>query len=141
MEKGQLIGIAGAVGSGKSSLISAIMGELNHLNGQVKIKGRLALVPQQAWIYSGTVRENILFGSRFNSQVFDEVIQCSALASDIENWQDKDQTEVGERGLSLSGGQKQRISLARALYAILDDQKRENAEFVVLLGSIHKPRG
>jgi len=133
VEKGQLVGVAGAVGSGKSSLIAAIMGELNKTKGFVNVKGRLAYVPQQAWIYSGTVRENILFGSQFQQKIFDQVVEASALKPDLENWSKADQTQVGERGLSLSGGQKQRISLARALYAILDDERTEKAEFVVLL--------
>ena len=109
------------------------MGELIHMSGQCQIQGRLALVPQQAWIFSGTVRENILFGSKYNKEVFEEVIDALALKPDLEGWQNADQAEVGERGLTLSGGQKQRISLARALYAVLDDEKRENAKFVVLL--------
>ena len=133
VKPGELLGVAGPVGSGKSSLISALMGELTKLSGVSNVKGRLALVPQQAWIFSGTVRENILFGSKYNQETFDEVIEASALKPDLDNWSNGDQAEVGERGLTLSGGQKQRISLARALYAVLDDQKRENARFVVLL--------
>ena len=133
VKPGELLGVSGGVGSGKSSLISAIMGELTKLSGVSNVKGRLALVPQQAWIFSGTVRENILFGSKYNQETFDEVIEASALKQDLDNWSNGDQAEVGERGLTLSGGQKQRISLARALYAVLDDQKRENARFVVLL--------
>ena len=65
------------------------------------------MVPQQAWIYSGTVRENILFGSKYNKNIFDEVVESAALKSDLKQWPNGDQTEVGERGLSLSGGQKQ----------------------------------
>jgi ABC-type multidrug transport system fused ATPase/permease subunit len=71
------------------------------------VNGRLALVPQQAWIYSGTVRENILFGSKYNKDIFDEVVESAALKPDLEQWPNGDLTEVGERGLSLSGGQKQ----------------------------------
>ena len=133
IHRGALIGVAGAVGSGKSSLIAGIMGELSKLGGEVKVRGRLALVPQQAWIYSGTVRENILFGSKYDEEVFEKVVESAALKQDLQNWPQADQTEVGERGLSLSGGQKQRISLARALYAILDDKRTEGTEFVVLL--------
>ena len=109
VEKGQLIGVAGAVGSGKTSLIASIMNELTNLSGQVQVNGRLALVPQQAWIYSGTVRENILFGSKYNQAIFDLVIESTALKTDLEQWPKRDQAEVGERGLSLSGGQKQVI--------------------------------
>ena len=65
------------------------------------------MVPQQAWIYSGTVRENILFGSKYNKNIFDEVVESAALKPDLKQWPNGDQTEVGERGLSLSGGQKQ----------------------------------
>ena len=65
------------------------------------------MVPQQAWIYSGTVRENIVFGSKYKKDIFDEVVESAALKPDLEQWPNGDQTEVGERGLSLSGGQKQ----------------------------------
>ena len=134
IKAGELIGVAGAVGSGKTCLISAITGEMKTMSSKAnKVYGRLALVPQQAWIYSGTVRENILFGSYFDENTFNEVIEAAALKQDIDNWPQKDQTEVGERGLTLSGGQKQRISLARALYAVLDDQKTEKTKFIVLL--------
>jgi ATP-binding cassette subfamily C (CFTR/MRP) protein 1 len=133
VNQGQLIGVTGAVGSGKSSLISSIMSELKPLSGKAVIKGRLALVPQQAWIYSGTVRENVLFGSRYHEETFNEVIEAVDLKQDLDNWPNSDQTEVGERGLTLSGGQKQRISLARAVYAVMDDHRTENAKFVILL--------
>ncbi len=133
VKHGELIGIAGAVGSGKTSLVSSIMGEMKHMSGQNSIYGRLALVPQQAWIYGGTVRENILFGSSYDEKMFDKTVEAAALKPDLEGWPSGDQTEVGERGLTLSGGQKQRISLARALYSVLVDAEAENAKYIVLM--------
>merc|ERR1711892_311954 len=120
IQKGQLIGVAGGVGSGKTSLISAIMGEMTLEKGSLSVDGSLALVSQQTWIFNGTVRDNILMGSQFDSSWYQEVIEACALTSDLKLLNEGDQTEVGERGVTLSGGQKQRVNLARALYADLD---------------------
>ena len=128
VQSGKLIGVAGAVGSGKTSLISAITGELKTLSGKSWVSDKFVVAPQQSWIYSGSVRENILFGSCYDESVFNEVIEACALKQDLENWPQADLSEVGERGLTLSGGQKQRISLARALYAVLDGQQIEHTK-------------
>ncbi|KAG0290187.1 hypothetical protein BGZ96_006338 [Linnemannia gamsii] len=123
---GYLTAIVGRIGQGKSSLMSAIMGEMYKLHGSVTVYGDLACVPQQAWIINATVRDNILFGKAFDQDLYNRVIYASGLKPDFEMLSAGDQTEIGERGINLSGGQKQRVSLARAAYQdadiyILDD--------------------
>uniref|UniRef100_A0AAQ6A891 ATP-binding cassette sub-family C member 5 n=1 Tax=Amphiprion ocellaris TaxID=80972 RepID=A0AAQ6A891_AMPOC len=119
--QGKLLGVCGSVGSGKTSLISAILGQMTLLEGSVAVRGRLAYVAQQAWILNATLRDNILFGHEYQS-----VLSACCLRPDIALLPSADLTEIGERGANLSGGQRQRISLARALYSdrdiyILDD--------------------
>ncbi|XP_060027480.1 ATP-binding cassette sub-family C member 2 isoform X2 [Erinaceus europaeus] len=123
---GHLVAVVGSVGSGKSSLISAMLGEMENVHGHITIKGTTAYVPQQSWIQNGTIRDNILFGSEFEERKYQKVIEACALLPDLEILPGGDQTEIGEKGVNLSGGQKQRISLARAAYQnsdiyILDD--------------------
>ena len=120
VRRGELIGVAGAVGSGKTSLISTIMGEMEVKAGEVEVGGSLALVSQQAWIFNATLRENILMGSPMNTAWYSKVLEACALTSDLKLLSHGDQTEIGERGVTLSGGQRQRVNLARALYADLD---------------------
>ncbi|KAL5019757.1 hypothetical protein ScPMuIL_002649 [Solemya velum] len=93
---------------------------MHKLSGQVKIKGDLAYVPQQAWIQNLTVRDNILYGSDFVDEVYHQVVKSCALLPDLELWEAQDQTEIGEKGINISGGQKQRVSLARAVYSDAD---------------------
>ncbi|KAK6480073.1 multidrug resistance-associated protein 9-like [Huso huso] len=126
LEKGKLLGVCGNVGSGKSSLISALLGEMNLLHGSVAVDGMFAYVSQQAWIFHGTVRDNILMGEDFDEKRYSEVVSTCSLKPDLAILPHGDMTEIGERGLNLSGGQKQRISLARAVYSnrdifLLDD--------------------
>lgn len=123
---GELSCIIGQVGSGKSSFLSAILGNLYKTRGQVTVCGNVAYVPQTAWVMNASVKENIIFGRTFDSQLYDKTLQACALIHDLSTLPDGDKTEVGERGISLSGGQKARLSLARAVYAqadvyILDD--------------------
>ena len=125
-EKGSLTVITGPVGSGKSTLLSAIAGEVPDQNGTITFKGTVVYVPQIAWIFSGTIRENILFGEQYDEDTYNRVIEACALTQDIQKFPDCDQTIVGERGVVLSGGQRARVSLARAVYAegelyLLDD--------------------
>ncbi|KAG8000099.1 Canalicular multispecific organic anion transporter 1 [Nibea albiflora] len=120
IKPGQLIAVVGAVGSGKSSLMSALLGEMHSTKGFINIKGSLAFVPQQAWIQNATLRDNILFGSPHEERRFQEVIHACALAPDLELLPGGDLTEIGEKGINLSGGQKQRVSLARAAYSQAD---------------------
>uniref|UniRef100_A0A3P8PBH8 ATP-binding cassette sub-family C member 5 n=1 Tax=Astatotilapia calliptera TaxID=8154 RepID=A0A3P8PBH8_ASTCA len=123
---GKLLGVCGSVGSGKTSLVSAILGQMTVLEGSVAVKGRLAYVAQQAWILNATLRDNILFGLEYQEDRFQSVISACCLRTDLALLPSADLTEIGERGANLSGGQRQRISLARALYSdrdvyILDD--------------------
>ncbi|XP_041776524.1 multidrug resistance-associated protein 1-like isoform X3 [Anopheles merus] len=117
LRKGQLSAIVGTVGTGKSSLISALLGEMEKISGHVNTDGSIAYVPQQAWIQNATLRDNILFGKAFDQRKYDNVIDCCALRPDLEMLPGGDSTEIGEKGINLSGGQKQRVALARAVYA------------------------
>lgn len=116
-KRGQLIGIVGDVGSGKSSLISAIMGQIHQTAGDVNVYGHSSYVPQEAWILGNqTLRDNILFGKEYNKERYDEVIRVAGLQRDLTLLAAGDLTEMAERGANLSGGQKHRVSLARAVY-------------------------
>uniref|UniRef100_A0AAQ5Y6D1 ATP-binding cassette, sub-family C (CFTR/MRP), member 12 n=1 Tax=Amphiprion ocellaris TaxID=80972 RepID=A0AAQ5Y6D1_AMPOC len=126
LPKGNLLGVCGNVGSGKSSLISCILEQMHLLQGSVTADGTFAYVSQQAWIFHGTVQENILMGQPLDQAKYDRVVDVCSLRADLKILPYGDQTEIGERGLNLSGGQKQRISLARAVYSdkdifLLDD--------------------
>ncbi|KAM7332735.1 hypothetical protein ACRRTK_009443 [Alexandromys fortis] len=143
VRKGKVLGICGNVGSGKSSLISALLGQMQLQKGVVAVNGPLAYVSQQAWIFHGNVRENILFGEKYNHQSssgsfrsspgsssvsysdhsdlyaprYQHTVHVCGLQKDLNSLPYGDLTEIGERGVNLSGGQRQRISLARAVYA------------------------
>ena len=112
--------ITGPVGSGKSTLLSAIAGETPDIAGTISWKGTLVYVPQIAWVFSGTIRENILFGEPYDEVKYTRVIEACSLKEDIQQFPDSDQIIVGERGEVLSGGQRARVSLARAVYADAD---------------------
>ncbi|KAJ0980657.1 hypothetical protein J5N97_008912 [Dioscorea zingiberensis] len=120
IERGALAAVVGTVGSGKSSLLSCILGEMHKISGTVRVCGTTAYVAQTAWIQNGTIQENILFGMPMNSEKYKEVIRVCCLEKDLEMMEFGDQTEIGERGINLSGGQKQRIQLARAVYQDCD---------------------
>ena len=117
---GGLTIITGPVGSGKSTLLSAIAGEVSDLSGTVTCQGSLVYVPQIAWVFSGTIRENILFGQPYDEDKYNSVLNSCALMKDVQQLPDSDQTVVGECGAVLSGGQRARVSLARAVYADAD---------------------
>uniref|UniRef100_A0A8C3YJJ1 ATP-binding cassette sub-family C member 5 n=1 Tax=Catagonus wagneri TaxID=51154 RepID=A0A8C3YJJ1_9CETA len=126
IEEGKLVGICGSVGSGKTSLISSILGQMTLLEGSIAVSGTFAYVAQQAWILNATLRDNILFGKEFDEERYNSVLNSCCLRPDLAILPNSDLTEIGERGANLSGGQRQRISLARALYSdrdiyILDD--------------------
>ena len=122
-----MVAVVGSVGSGKSSLISALLGAMYKTNGHVRLcADRVGFVPQTAFIMSGSVRENIIMGLEMDHERLKTAIESSELAADLEIMKDGLDTIVGERGQTLSGGQKQRIAIARALYChpqllILDD--------------------
>lgn len=136
--------ITGPTGSGKTSLLMALLGEMKLLEGRVHLPGgtvsrsdlpvdpqtglieSVAYCAQEAWLVNDTVKENIVFASPFDQRRYDAVIKACALERDLAILDAGDQTLVGEKGISLSGGQKQRISLARAIYSrarhlLLDD--------------------
>uniref|UniRef100_A0A8C9E3W6 Multidrug resistance-associated protein 1-like n=1 Tax=Phocoena sinus TaxID=42100 RepID=A0A8C9E3W6_PHOSS len=124
--EGALVAVIGQVGSGKSSLLSAVLGEMEKLKGVVQRKGSVAYVSQQAWIQNCILQENILFGSVMQKQLYERVLEACALLPDLEQLPNGDQTEIGERGVNISGGQRHRVSLARAVYSgadiyLLDD--------------------
>ncbi|KAF2399882.1 multidrug resistance-associated protein 1 [Trichodelitschia bisporula] len=118
--KGQLNCIVGRVGSGKTSLLQAILGDLRKLNGDVTVCGTIAYVAQHAWITNASVKDNILFGHHYDPEYYERTIKACALTEDLAVLPDGDRTEVGEKGISLSGGQKARLQLARAVYARAD---------------------
>ncbi|NWV84549.1 MRP7 protein, partial [Dasyornis broadbenti] len=129
VRKGMLLGVVGKVGSGKSSLLAAITGELIKQGGRVYVcdlEQGFGLATQEPWIQFTTVRENILFGREYDARLYEEVLEACALSEDLNILPAGDQTEVGENGVTLSGGQKARIALARAIYQekeiyLLDD--------------------
>ncbi|CAG5116121.1 unnamed protein product, partial [Candidula unifasciata] len=118
--KGGLVAVVGMVGSGKSSLLSAMLGEMKKLGGNVAIQSNTAYVSQEAWIQNASLQDNILFGSKFKSQKYKQVVKACALDDDFKRLAAGDRTEIGEKGVNLSGGQKQRVSLARAVYSEAD---------------------
>lgn len=115
------VAICGSVGSGKTSFLCSILGEIPRISGpSIETYGSKAFVLQSAWIQTGTVRDNVLFGKEMDRSFYENVVEACALNHDIEMWADGDLCIVGERGLNLSGGQKQRIQMARALYSNSD---------------------
>ncbi|KAM7275028.1 hypothetical protein ACFE04_016894 [Oxalis oulophora] len=120
IKRGMKVAICGTVGSGKSSLLSSILGEIEKSSGFVKICGSKAYVPQSPWILTGNIRENILFGNPYQSAKYDRTVKACALIKDFELFSNGDLTDIGERGINMSGGQKQRIQIARAVYQDAD---------------------
>ncbi|KAJ7297173.1 hypothetical protein O6H91_02G139200 [Diphasiastrum complanatum] len=118
LNSGELVGVVGSTGSGKSSLLFALLGEMEFLDGSFSCtRMNVAYVPQQAWIFNDTIKNNIIFGSSYDEKRYRSVIKACALERDIAKLQDGDNSEIGERGVNLSGGQKARLSLARACYS------------------------
>lgn len=125
VKTGEFVVITGSIGSGKTSLLSAISGVMKCNSGSITINGSL-LSAGASWIQNSTIRENILFGSKYDKEKYEAVIYACSLQSDLDILPGGDFTEVGEKGITLSGGQKARINLARAVYAerdilLLDD--------------------
>ena len=121
LKRGQLTCLVGAVGSGKSALLQALVGELPVKSGVIERRyGSLAYAAQDAWIMGGTVKENITMGLEFDAEWYNEVVNCCGLNVDFLQLRDGDETIVGDRGVQVSGGQRARIGLARALYKDAD---------------------
>jgi ABC-type transport system involved in cytochrome bd biosynthesis fused ATPase/permease subunit len=117
------------LGSGKSSLLSALLGEMRRVQGSVSLAGRVAFCPQQPCIMNATVMDNVLFGLPYDEAKYAQALKFAALMPDLDLLPARDKTEIGERGITLSGGQKARVSMARALFAsadvlLLDDPLR-----------------
>ncbi|CAF4950125.1 unnamed protein product, partial [Rotaria sp. Silwood1] len=117
---GDLICIIGPIGAGKSSLLQTLTGEIPFFDGQIQLHGSFCYVPQEPWIFSSTVKKNILFGKDYDPQLFRRVINATALETDFAQLSNGVNTIVGDQGVMLSGGQKARINLARALYRDAD---------------------
>ncbi|KAJ4344427.1 ATP-binding cassette transporter yor1 [Didymosphaeria variabile] len=112
----ELIAVIGGVGSGKSSFLAALAGDMRRTKGEVMIGASRAFCPQYAWIQNATVRENIVFGKKFQDDWYNKVVDACALRPDLDMLPNHDKTEIGERGITVSGGQKQRMNIARAIY-------------------------
>ncbi|KAI3935700.1 hypothetical protein MKW98_022708 [Papaver atlanticum] len=120
VKPGEKVAICGEVGAGKSTLLAAILGEVPNIGGMFQVYGKIAYVSQTAWIQSGSIQDNIIFGCAMDNKRYQETLQKCSLLQDLELLPFGDLTEIGERGVNLSGGQKQRIQLARALYQDAD---------------------
>ncbi|XP_012265786.2 ATP-binding cassette sub-family C member Sur [Athalia rosae] len=120
--RGKLTLVVGKIGSGKTSLLSAILGEIQTISGKVEwLKDtRVAYVAQKPWLLNATLRENILFGSDYRASRYRNVMRACALLPDVDILPGKDRTRIGEKGINLSGGQKQRVTIARAIYSEAD---------------------
>ncbi|GAW25583.1 putative ABC transporter family protein [Rosellinia necatrix] len=112
----ELIAVIGSVGSGKTSLLAALAGDMRKTSGEVVLGASRAFCPQYAWIQNASVRKNILFGKDMKREWYNEVIKACALQPDLDMLPNGDATEIGERGITVSGGQKQRLNIARAIY-------------------------
>ncbi|XP_072291376.1 cystic fibrosis transmembrane conductance regulator isoform X2 [Eucyclogobius newberryi] len=120
LEKGQMLAVAGSTGSGKSSLLMMILGELVPSEGKIRHSGRISFSPQTSWIMPGTVRDNILFGLTYDEYRYTSVIKACQLEEDFAHFPEKDKTHLVEGGVTLSGGQRARVGLARAVYKDAD---------------------
>ncbi|KAK4189614.1 P-loop containing nucleoside triphosphate hydrolase protein [Podospora australis] len=114
--RNELVAVIGTVGSGKTSLLAALAGDMRKIAGEVVLGASRAFCPQYAWIQNTTVKENILFGKDMDKEWYTEVIKACALQPDLDMLPNHDLTEIGERGITISGGQKQRLNIARAIY-------------------------
>ncbi|XP_037671061.1 multidrug resistance-associated protein 6 isoform X3 [Choloepus didactylus] len=124
--QGCLLAVIGPVGAGKSSLLSALLGELAKVEGSVSLRGPVAYVPQEAWVQNASVLENVCFRRELDRPWLERVLEACALGPDVGSLPAGVHTRIGEQGMTLSGGQKQRLSLARAVYRkatvyLLDD--------------------
>lgn len=126
IDRHELVAVIGSVGSGKSSLLAALAGDMRKTSGEVVLGASRAFCPQYAWIQNTTLRNNIMFGKDYDEKWYRDVIKACALQPDLDMLPAGDSTEIGERGITISGGQKQRLNIARAIYfdadiVIMDD--------------------
>ncbi|KAJ3268086.1 hypothetical protein HDV01_003483 [Terramyces sp. JEL0728] len=120
IKKGSLIGVVGAVGSGKSTLFEGLTSQLKELNGNITLNGQVAYYRQNPWIMIDDIQTNIVFGKEFNGAKLERIINACGLVQDLNALEDGVRSKLGESGINLSGGQKSRVSLARCLYADAD---------------------
>ena len=120
LKRGEFLLVIGKVGSGKSSLLLSLLGEIDIVRGRVELNGSCAFVPQEPWIFPTSVRNNIIYGRGWDEKWYEKVIVACCLDVDMAQLEKGDLTIVGERGITLSGGQRARISLAMAVYANFD---------------------
>ena len=119
VKKGQLVAIIGKIGSGKTSILQCLTGEVKPVNGETRIEidGKMSYVPQKSWCVSGTIQKNIeLFNPTKDEKRLDSSVIGSSMQKDLEQLNKKVLTEIGNNGINLSGGQKARLNVARALY-------------------------
>ncbi len=120
VKENELVGVIGSVGSGKTSLLMAILNEMDNCDGKIDIKGTVSYVSQEPWIFPSSIKQNILFGRLYDKDKFRLILKLCCLDKDIKTMSHRENTLVGEKGINLSGGQRARISLARALYSQSD---------------------
>ncbi|KAI9462258.1 P-loop containing nucleoside triphosphate hydrolase protein [Boletus coccyginus] len=120
IRRGSLTAIVGNVGSGKSSLLSAIIGEMARVSGEVVCNGSIAYCAQQPWVQTSTIQDNILFGLPFDVHQLQKAIRTTCFDSDLETFPYGMATQMSEKGNNLSGGQRARLSLSRAVYSDAD---------------------
>ena len=108
MNQNELFAIFGRVGSGKISLLMALLEEMHIVQGKVNVRGSVFYVPQEPWIFTGSIRQNILFGKEYDKQKLREVIKIACLEQDLRSFEQREKTLIGEKGINLSGGSLQR---------------------------------
>eukprot|EP01022_Parablepharisma_sp_SALTPOND_P032721 TRINITY_DN860_c0_g1_i1.p1 TRINITY_DN860_c0_g1~~TRINITY_DN860_c0_g1_i1.p1 ORF type:complete len:1395 (-),score=158.52 TRINITY_DN860_c0_g1_i1:4121-8305(-) len=120
VEPKEIVAVVGVVGSGKSSLANAMIGEMITLGGKVRYNGTIAFIAQNAWIMNGTLRENIIMDQPYDKEKYERTLTLCELNEDLLTFPKGDLTEIGSKGINLSGGQKQRVAIARAVYSDAD---------------------
>ena len=120
VNKNELTAIIGPVGAGKTSILLALLEELQIKSGDLKVEGSVFYVPQEPWIFTASIRQNILFGKPYDDAKFKKIIKVCCLEPDLNNFDDGDKTIVGEKGINLSGGQRARINLGNLRFLFIN---------------------